>query len=362
MYLCFKKILTSVFLVFILVPTPHGYFGLTAREALSINELLTAHKDDESSIYNLSKAKVCDTLYLPRQQKKMCRRGKGIAMTLVQALRLASMECAHQFSMERWNCTLAQYRQKLLRKGFKETSFLYAISSAGLVHAFASACSKGSLDRCTCDESKHLENTKAWMWGGCGHNIRFGLKFTRKFLKRARKSGKDIRAKIDEHNSHVGIKVVKDNVKTVCKCHGVSGSCTMKSCWRQLSSFHKIGTILKSKYEHAVKVGAYTNHATEKSRHKRLKGPSVSSEVLSARRGDLLYLDNSPSFCGSGRYSPGTSGRVCDKDNNCEVICCGRGYNVLHKQVQRSCQCQVIWCCKVNCKRCLHEEKIHMCK
>ena len=91
--------------------------------------------------------------------------------------------------------------------GIKETSFMYAISSAGLVHEFARACAQGIMDRCTCDESKHLENTKTWLWGGCGDNIRFGLKFTRKFLRRSRRTEKDIRAQVDEHNSGAGIKV-----------------------------------------------------------------------------------------------------------------------------------------------------------
>lgn len=91
--------------------------------------------------------------------------------------------------------------------GTKETSFLYAISSAGLVHEFARACSQGVLDRCTCDESNPAENKKTWLWGGCGDNIQFGLQFTRRFLKRANKAGKDIRAKVDQHNSRVGIKV-----------------------------------------------------------------------------------------------------------------------------------------------------------
>ena len=91
--------------------------------------------------------------------------------------------------------------------GFKETGFLYAISSAGLVHTVARACSRGQTDRCTCDESvNQLENREAWMWGGCGDNMKYAQKFTRRFL-RARKLGRDLRAKVDKHNSKLGIKV-----------------------------------------------------------------------------------------------------------------------------------------------------------
>lgn len=94
-----------------------------------------------------------------------------------------------------------------LFSGFKETSFLYAVSSASLVHTFARGCRSGQIDRCTCDESKHLNNVEAWKWGGCGDNIKFALKFTRRFLRRAKTLGKDVTAKVNQHNSRVGIKV-----------------------------------------------------------------------------------------------------------------------------------------------------------
>ena len=94
-----------------------------------------------------------------------------------------------------------------LFSGFKETSFLYAISSASLVHTFARACSRGIIDRCTCDESKNLKNKEAWLWGGCGDNVKFGLKFSRRFLRAGKRRGKDIRAKLDQHNIRLGRKV-----------------------------------------------------------------------------------------------------------------------------------------------------------
>jgi hypothetical protein len=47
----------------------------------------------------------------------MCRRGKGVAETLIMATRLSVLECQHQFKDERWNCSLGQYRQKILQKG-----------------------------------------------------------------------------------------------------------------------------------------------------------------------------------------------------------------------------------------------------
>ena len=158
-------------------------------------------------------------------------------------------------------------------------------------------------------------------------------------------------------------------MNTTCKCHGVSGSCTVKTCWLQLAKFHAIGRVVKHKYENALKVGAQTNQATGKSQlvkrqkqkqnHARLH---VQNNNLTPKRGDLVYMDDSPNFCRRTKHSPGTSGRLCNKGKNCDIICCGRGYNVQHITVKRACQCQVIWCCKVNCKRCETEEEIYMCK
>ena len=89
--------------------------------------------------------------------------------------------------------------------GFKETGFLYAISSAGLTHAMAKACSAGRMERCTCDEAPDLENRKAWQWGGCGDNLKYANKFVKDFL--GKRSNKDLRARVDMHNTNVGMKV-----------------------------------------------------------------------------------------------------------------------------------------------------------
>lgn len=89
--------------------------------------------------------------------------------------------------------------------GFKETAFLYAISSAGLTHAMAKACSAGRMERCTCDEAPDLENREAWQWGGCGDNLKYSNKFVKEFL--GRKPNKDLRARVDFHNNLVGMKV-----------------------------------------------------------------------------------------------------------------------------------------------------------
>ncbi|XP_059152707.1 protein Wnt-9a-like, partial [Physella acuta] len=261
----------------------------------------------------------------------------------------------------------------------KETAFLYAISSAGLVHEISRACAQGRLDRCSCDESEQLENTKTWLWGGCGDNIRFGSKFTNKFLKRAKGFEKDIRARVDEHNSRAGIKIVRELVNKTCKCHGLSGSCTVETCWQQLAPFKEVGRVLKNKYEKSVRVIGTTNDATTDQTQlmkqrphapetqlmkQRPHPPETSQQNLSVPVGltELIHIDDSPDFCKASRYSPGTYGRLCNKGQNCGSICCGRGHNVQKRMYKRPCKCEVIWCCSLKCKECVEEEDVYLCK
>jgi hypothetical protein len=39
-----------------------------------------------------------------------------------------------------------------------------------------------------------------------------------------------------------------------CRCHGVSGSCELKTCWQTMPSFNEVGDTLKKKYRLAVQV------------------------------------------------------------------------------------------------------------
>lgn len=115
------------------------------------------------------------------------------------------------FNERNWGFAFIKKKKKvdtfkqLLSPGFKETAFLYAISSAGLTHAMAKACSAGRMERCTCDEAPDLENRKAWQWGGCGDNLKYANKFVKDFL--GKRSNKDLRAHVDMHNTNVGLKV-----------------------------------------------------------------------------------------------------------------------------------------------------------
>ncbi|XP_057629971.1 protein Wnt-9b [Chionomys nivalis] len=304
--------------------------------------------------------KQCDLLKLSRRQKQLCRREPGLAETLRDAAHLGLLECQFQFRQERWNCSL-EGRTGLLQRGFKETAFLYAMSAAALTHALARACSAGRMERCTCDDSPGLESRQAWQWGVCGDNLKYSTKFLSNFLGPKRGS-KDLRARADAHNTHVGIKAVKSGLRTTCKCHGVSGSCAVRTCWKQLSPFRETGEVLKLRYDTAVKVSSATNEALGRLELWAPAKPGGPAKGLAPRPGDLVYMEDSPSFCRPSKYSPGTAGRVCSRDTSCSSLCCGRGYDTQSRMVAFSCHCQVQWCCHVECQQCAQQELVYTCK
>jgi wingless-type MMTV integration site family protein 1 len=39
-----------------------------------------------------------------------------------------------------------------------------------------------------------------------------------------------------------------------CKCHGMSGSCTVKTCWMRLPNFRTVGDNLKDRFDGASRV------------------------------------------------------------------------------------------------------------
>lgn len=58
----------------------------------------------------------------------------------------------------------------------------------------------------------------------------------------------------------LSVQIVADSLSTHCKCHGVSGSCTVKTCYRALPVDLRptIGAALKSRYAVAVHVDGQT--------------------------------------------------------------------------------------------------------
>ena len=86
----------------------------------------------------------------------------------------------------------------------RETAFVYAITSSGVVHEITKACARGLLRECVCNNTRHQgRNGRGFQWGGCNDNIEYGLKYASEFID-SREKEQDARAKINLHNNFVG--------------------------------------------------------------------------------------------------------------------------------------------------------------
>lgn len=156
-----------------------------------------------------------------------------------------------------------------------------------------------------------------------------------------------------------------------CKCHGMSGSCTVKTCWMRLPPFRLVGDNLKDRFDGASRVmvsnaGSLRATGGRKSRYNfQLKPYNPDHKPPGVK--DLVYLEPSPLFC---ERNPrlgiqGTHGRQCNATSQgvegCDLMCCGRGYRTQEVVVVERCSCAFHWCCEVKCKLCRTKKTIHTC-
>ncbi|XP_069812165.1 protein Wnt-2 [Dendropsophus ebraccatus] len=303
---------------------------------------------------------------LVTRQRQLCQRYPEIMHVIGLGVSEWTAECKHQFRHHRWNCNTHERDQtlfgKLILRSSRESAFVYAISSAGVVFAITRACSQGELKSCSCDPDKKgssKDSRGSFDWGGCSDNIDYGIRFARGFVDARERKGKDARALMNLHNNRVGRKAVKRFIKQECKCHGVSGSCTVRTCWLTMGDFRKSGDLLRKKYNGAIQVVMNQDGTGFTVANKRYNKPTSN---------DLVYFENSPDYCIKDRDagSFGTAGRVCNQSSrgmdSCEIMCCGRGYDTARIAKMVKCECKFHWCCAVRCKDCLETMDVHTCK
>uniref|UniRef100_A0A8C5TWT3 Protein Wnt n=1 Tax=Malurus cyaneus samueli TaxID=2593467 RepID=A0A8C5TWT3_9PASS len=303
---------------------------------------------------------MCDNVPgLVSRQRQLCRRHPEAMLSIGRGVAAWTAECQHQFRRHRWDCNALD---DFFVSGSRESAFVHAISSAGVVFAITRACSQGELKSCSCDPKKKgsAKDSKGHFdWGGCSDNIDYGIKFARAFVDAKERKGKDARALMNLHNNRAGRKAVKRFLKQECKCHGVSGSCTLRTCWLAMADFRKTGDYLWKKYNGAIQVVMNQDGTGFTVANKKFKKPT---------KNDLVYFESSPDYCIRDRDvgSLGTAGRVCNQTSrgmdSCEVMCCGRGYDTSRVSRMTKCECKFHWCCAVRCQDCLEVVDIHTCK
>lgn len=164
------------------------------------------------------------------------------------------------------------------------------------------------------------------------------------------------------HNNEAGRRLLRLNIEKVCKCHGVSGSCNMKVCWKRLPTFRRFGELLLNKYEGATQV-----NVLERKRNKSKRIKTIIPDLKKPTKTDLVFLDASADFCQENiNYSiMGTKGRSCNPTSygidGCGILCCGRGYQTRISDVEEKCNCRFVWCCDVKCDICRYRKEEYIC-
>jgi wingless-type MMTV integration site family protein 11 len=366
---------------------------------------------------------------LNRDQRLICKRNIDLMSAVVHSSRETVEACQSLFADRRWNCSTVLLAPKYLPDlaGIsREQAFVQSLAAASLMHAIAKACSSGQTSKCGCGpdppDPPPVGNFK---WGGCGDDVRFGLVFSKWFADSLQGLSSDStaagqkrrnlsrRALYNAHNSAVGRKIISDSLSTHCKCHGVSGSCSVKTCYRALplGLLPDVGVTLRNRYSVAVHVdhrraeaearraaAAASTARDRNARQRRQRGgrgaaadPSGSQSdgpssrpaaaslnsmdqfrtllaSKSVKDDDLVYSTISPDYClpDAALGSVGTKDRVCDKESTgtggCRSMCCGRGHRTETVQVQHRCDCKYYWCCYVKCKTCTKTVQIHRCR
>uniref|UniRef100_A0A5K3EGD1 Protein Wnt n=2 Tax=Mesocestoides corti TaxID=53468 RepID=A0A5K3EGD1_MESCO len=355
------------------------------------------------------KSSICDQPNgFLRKQRALCLQYIQLMESVVRGYFMGLRECEYQFSAHRWNCLgynltirsppsrrktgkvlrssqaegqsrskrVRTYMDRLLSSGTRESAYVLAVTSAGISHAVTKACSSGMHDSCGCDRTIYdHERQPNFEWSGCSDNIHFGAAFSRKFLDSREKSRVLRNPKLgltNLHNNHVGRQAVVNKMDIKCKCHGVSGSCEMRTCWRALPDFRSVGSQLRELFQDAVLVEYVNNRLVPKSALYRLApvhigngySRSMASESTSItnlpmpKENELIFTTRSPSYCHHDpRFgSIGTYGRRCSVDSkgpdNCNFLCCGRDFRREVFLQQEKCKCKFHWCCEVRCETC----------
>lgn len=259
---------------------------------------------------------------------------------------------------------MAKLPPSCLRAATRESAFVHAIASAGVAFAVTRSCAEGTSTICGCDSHHKGPPGEGWKWGGCSEDADFGVLVSREFAD-ARENRPDARSAMNKHNNEAGRTTILDHMHLKCKCHGLSGSCEVKTCWWAQPDFRAIGDFLKDKYDSASEM-VVEKHRESRGWVETLRAKYSLFKPPTER--DLVYYENSPNFCEPNPEtgSFGTRDRTCNVTSHgidgCDLLCCGRGHNTRTEKRKEKCHCIFHWCCYVSCQECIRIYDVHTCK
>jgi len=215
----------------------------------------------------------------------------------------------------------------------------------------------------------------------CTNDIRQAERFAEKVVGSWDPS-QDVKERLmNEHNSAVGRLAVRKNMQIVCRCMGLSGACNSRCCYHTLQPLRtNVDWLYKLYKDKSVKVRSSERWKRDGSAAKLV---ALGDRVIEKEM--LIYLNDSPDYCKRNvRFAAkGTSGRLCNINvastsfsdltllttattkapkDNCDKICCGRGYRTRRVRKTSQCKCRFKWCCDVQCQTCQDWVQEHRCK
>nr|CAI5835353.1 unnamed protein product [Callosobruchus analis] len=314
---------------------------------LILTKNLTTYNDDRKGI--------CRWLKELKHQSRLCKRRKGLAEIIKATRELTLNSCTHHFQYEQWPCLRLK---RVFKKVYRETAFVYSLTTAAFMWLVARACAAGMLQDCACAETARKPSTGhahlnvsagGWRWGGCGDNTKFAKRMTSKFFQLKKRGDKT--QNILKYSSEVGVKTVIRSEQKVCKCHGLSGSCTYRICFKRLQPFAVITEHLKSRYHSAERITSDNDLWRPPNQKEWHEEEKVTPDTL-------RYLDTGPNWCQF------TVGRRCKDTDNCATLCCGRGIRLERTTITEPCRCR--WrndtAYQVICEQCDKEETVYHCQ
>ncbi|KAI4812068.1 hypothetical protein KUCAC02_014924 [Chaenocephalus aceratus] len=196
-------------------------------------------------------------------QVGVCRARGEVMESVRKAAEMVIEECQHQFRNRRWNCSTTSRGinvfGRVMNQGTREAAFVHALSSAAVAVAVTRACTRGELDRCGCDRKVRGVSPEGFQWSGCSDNLSYGVAFSQAFVDEPERA-KGVsagRPLMNLHNNEAGRKAILHNMQVECKCHGVSGSCELRTCWKVMPPFRRVGVVLKERFDGATEVSDY---------------------------------------------------------------------------------------------------------
>ncbi|CAD5114418.1 DgyrCDS3549 [Dimorphilus gyrociliatus] len=323
-----------------------------------------------SSVHSFSAVRICSkAIGLTGRQRSICSSRPDAMIAIIEGEELAKEECRYQFRNHRWNCARFPPGVELFPKNYtdnkthrnfskshratREVAAVYGMRSSAVAFSIAKHCSQGHIPNCSCDRKRRADD---WSWSGCSPNLRYSLGLTKIFVDSKERPGSNREKVMNIHNNAVGRKIMRKSMETKCKCHGTSGSCAKKTCWKSLPTFRQVG---KKVYKHYKKARPVS---TSNGRMRLRRSEIQRNKVL---RKHLIYLSKSPSYCEADEREgfEGTRRRRCSLKGpaSCRRLCCERGFTLQVFNQTEKCHCKFQWCCKLVCQTCYNTVKERLC-